>query len=196
MTGRPGRPQRLPAPSPVDAPHREYRHHRSAADRVRRAHWLRAQRFKIAPGGDVLIGLAVIVVVLAVPKTRAMVTGAVWPHLRDFWPRLVDALSHPLRLAVGVGANLLLIVASVVAMVAVLRSVGAHPAILATVVVFLAGNVVGAPTPTPGGLGGVEAVLAAGLTTIGSPAHEAIPAVLLFRIGDVLAAYPVGWICI
>jgi glycosyltransferase 2 family protein len=155
-------------------------------------------RFKIAPGADVLIGLAVIAVavitVLAVPQTRRMVTGAVWPHLRQIWPRLLEAVSQPLRLGVAVGANLLLTVAYSVALIAALRSVGAHPAILATAVVFLAGNAVGAATPTPGGIGGVEAVLAAGLTAIGIPAHEAIPAVLLFRMATFWLPIPVGWV--
>jgi glycosyltransferase 2 family protein len=155
-------------------------------------------KFKIAPGVDVLIGLAVIAVavitVLAVPQTRRIVTGAVWPHLRQIGPRLLEAVSQPLRLGIAVGANLLLTVAYSVALIAALRSVGAHPAILATVVVFLAGNAVGAATPTPGGIGGVEAVLAAGLTAIGIPAHEAIPAVLLFRMATFWLPIPVGWV--
>jgi glycosyltransferase 2 family protein len=155
-------------------------------------------KFKIAPGDDVLIGLAVIaaavIAVLAVPQTRKKVTGAVWPHLRQIGPRLVDAISHPLRLAIAAGANLLLSAAYSVALIAALRSVGAHPAILAAAVVFLAGNTVGSATPTPGGLGGVEAVLAAGLTAIGIPAHQAIPAVLLFRMATFWLPIPVGWI--
>lgn len=120
-----------------------------------------------------------------------------WPYLRQIWPRLLDAVSHPLRLAVGVGANLLLSAAYAVALIAALRSVGAHPAILAAVVVFLAGNAVGSATPTPGGLGGlggVEAVLAAGLTAIGIPAHQAIPTVLLFRMATFWLPILVGWI--
>ena len=155
-------------------------------------------KFKIAPGGDVLIGLAVIaaavVVVLAVPLTRRKVTGAVWPHLRQIGPRLLEAVSHPLRLGIAAGANLLLSAAYTLALVAALRSVGAHPAILAAAVVFLAGNAVGSATPTPGGLGGVEAVLAAGLTAIGIPAHEAIPAVLLFRMATFWLPIPAGWV--
>jgi len=155
-------------------------------------------KFKIAPGGDVLIGLiviaALVIAVLAVPRTRKMVTGAVWPHLREIGPRLLEALSHPSRLAIAVGANLLLSAAYTVALIAALRSVGAHPAILAAAVVFLAGNAVGSATPTPGGLGGVEAVLAAGLTAIGIPAHEAIPAVLLFRMATFWLPIPAGWI--
>jgi uncharacterized membrane protein YbhN (UPF0104 family) len=155
-------------------------------------------RFKIAPGADVLIGLAVIaaavIVLLAVPQTRGKLAGTVWPHLRGVWPRLLDAVSHPLRLAVSAGANLLLSAAYLVAFIAALRSVGVHPAILAAAVVYLAGNAVGSAAPTPGGLGGVEAVLAAGLTAIGIPAHQAIPAVLVFRIATFWLPIPVGWI--
>jgi uncharacterized membrane protein YbhN (UPF0104 family) len=137
-------------------------------------------QFKIAPGGDVLIGLAVIaaavIVLLAVPQTRAK----------------LDAVSHPLRLAVSAGANLLLSAAYLVAFIAALRSVGAHPAILAAAIVYLAGNAVGSAAPTPGGLGGVEAVLAAGLTAIGIPVHQAIPAVLIFRMATFWLPIPVG----
>jgi uncharacterized membrane protein YbhN (UPF0104 family) len=153
-------------------------------------------RFKIAPGADVLIGLAaiaaIIIVLLSLPQTRTKLVGAVWPHLRQLWPRLLDALSHPRRLALSAGANLLLTAAYLVAFMAALWSVGAHPPILAAAVVYLAGNAVGSAAPTPGGIGGVEAVLAAGLTAIGIPAHEAIPAVLLFRIATFWLPIPAG----
>jgi uncharacterized membrane protein YbhN (UPF0104 family) len=154
-------------------------------------------RFRIAPGADVLIGLAVIaaviVVVAAVPQTRARLAGIVWPHLRSVGPRLLDAISRPLRLALSVGANLVLTAAYLVAFFAALRAIGAHPAILPAAVVYLAGNAVGSAAPTPGGIGGVEAVLAAGLTAIGIPAHEAIPGVLLFRVATFWLPIPAGW---
>lgn len=154
-------------------------------------------RFKIAPGTDVLIGLAaiagVIIILVAVPQTRAKLTEIVWPHLRSLGPRLLDAISHPLRLAISASANLLLTAAYLVAFIAALRAVGVHPAILPAAVVYLAGNAVGSAAPTPGGIGGVEAVLAAGLTAIGIPAHEAIPAVLLFRVATFWLPIPAGW---
>lgn len=155
-------------------------------------------RFKIAPGTDVLIGLAAIaavtIIVVAVPRTRARLAGIVWPHLRSIGPKLLDAISHPLRLAISAGANLLLTAAYLVAFIAALRAVGAHPAILPAAIVYLAGNAVGSAAPTPGGIGGVEAVLAAGLTAIGVPAHEAIPAVLLFRVATFWLPIPAGWV--
>jgi uncharacterized membrane protein YbhN (UPF0104 family) len=155
-------------------------------------------RFKIAPGTDLLIGLAaivgVIIILVAVPQTRAKLTEIVWPHLRSLGPRLLDAVSHPARLAISASANLLLTAAYLVAFIAALRAVGIHPAILPAAVVYLAGNAVGSAAPTPGGIGGVEAVLAAGLTAIGIPAHEAIPAVLLFRVATFWLPIPAGWI--
>ena len=75
---------------------------------------------------------------------------------------------------------------------AALWAIGAHPAILPAAVVYLAGNAVGSAAPTPGGIGGVEAVLAAGLTAIGIPGHEAIPAVLLFRVATFWLPIPAG----
>jgi uncharacterized membrane protein YbhN (UPF0104 family) len=155
-------------------------------------------RFKIAPGADLLIGLAaiaaVIVILVAVPQTRARLTGTVWPLLRSVGPRLLDAISRPLRLALSISANLLLTAAYLVAFIAALWAIGAHPAILPAAVVYLAGNAVGSAAPTPGGIGGVEAVLAAGLTAIGIPAHEAIPAVLLFRVATFWLPIPAGWV--
>jgi uncharacterized membrane protein YbhN (UPF0104 family) len=155
-------------------------------------------RFKIAPGGNLLIGLAVIAgviaVLLSVPKTRVKLIGLIWPHLRRAWPRLLDAVSQPARLAVSTGANLLLTLAYLVAFIAALRSVGAHPAILPAAVVYLAGNAVGTAAPTPGGLGGVEAVLAAGLTAMGVPAAQAISGVLVFRIATFWLPIAGGWL--
>jgi len=155
-------------------------------------------RFKIAPGGDVVIGLVVIAavaaVLLAVPQTRTKLVGMVWPHLRRAWPRLLDALSSPLRLAASAGANLLLTAAYLLAFIAALRAVGAHPAILPAAVVYLAGNAVGAAAPTPGGLGGVEAVLVAGLTAMGIPAAQAISGVLVFRVATFWLPIPAGWL--
>ena len=40
----------------------------------------------------------------------------------------------------------------------------------------------------------MEAVLAAGLTAIGIPAHQAIAAVLIFRTATFWLPIPVGWI--
>jgi glycosyltransferase 2 family protein len=154
--------------------------------------------FKIVPGADLLIGLGAVVaaigVLLLVPHTRTRFTRLVWPRIRNVWPRMLDAVSQPLRLLVGIGANLLLTFGYLVAFIASLSALGAHPAILPAAIVYLTGNTVGSFAPTPGGLGAVEAILAAGLTAIGVPAHEAIPAVLVFRVATFWLPIPAGWI--
>jgi uncharacterized protein (TIRG00374 family) len=154
--------------------------------------------FKIVPSADLLLGLAGIAVVagilMLIPRTRAIISHRVLPRLKGIWPRLVESLSKPLRLAWGIGANLLLTFGYLVAFIAALLALGAHPAILPAAVVYLAGNAVGSAAPTPGGLGAVEAVLTAGLTAIGIPAHEAIPAVLVFRVATFWLPIPAGWL--
>ncbi len=155
-------------------------------------------RFKIVPGTDLLIAVASIAAAvglgLLVPQIRARLNRQVWPKVRGVWPRILFALSQPLRLATGVGSNLLLTLGYLVAFIASLHALGAHPPILPAAIVYLAGNTVGSFAPTPGGLGAVEAVLAAGLTAIGVPAHEAIPAVLIFRIATFWLPIPAGWL--
>lgn len=155
-------------------------------------------RFHLVPGADVLIGAAAtaaaIGVLLAIPATRRRFNRIVWLRLRNLWPYLLDAASQPLRLAAGIATSLLLTVGYVLAFVASLWALGAHPALLPVVVVYLAGNAVGSAAPTPGGLGAVEAVLAAGLTAIGVAPHEAIPAVLVFRVATFWLPIPAGWL--
>lgn len=155
-------------------------------------------RFKIVPGADLLIALGamafIVGVALLAPRLRRRFTRQVWPRIRGVWPRLLFAVSQPLRLAAGIGSNLLLTLGYLVAFIAALHALGAYPALLPAAIVYLAGNTVGSFAPTPGGLGAVEAVLAAGLTAIGVPAHEAIPAVLMFRVATFWLPIPAGWI--
>jgi uncharacterized membrane protein YbhN (UPF0104 family) len=159
----------------------------------------RVSSFKLAPSRTLLIVLGAVValagLLLLLPVTRQLITRNVWPHVRSAWPRLVEAASNPLRLLRGGGANILLTVSYVVAFVASIRAVGGHVGILPAAAVFLAGNAVGSAAPTPGGVGAVEAALSAGLTALGVPVHEAIPAVLIFRLATFWLPIPVGWVC-
>jgi uncharacterized membrane protein YbhN (UPF0104 family) len=138
--------------------------------------------------------LLVIALVTLVPWTKRLFWDRVWPRVRGAWPQLLEMLSRPLRLVQGIGGNLLLTASYALALVASLIAVGAHPPIIATAAVFMAGNTVGAAAPTPGGLGAVEAVLVAGLTAVGIPAHDAIAGVLLFRLATFWLPILPGWV--
>jgi len=60
-------------------------------------------------------------------------------------------------------------------------------------VVYLTGGAIGSIIPTPGGIGGLEAALTAGLTAAGVPGAAAASAVLLFRLLTFWLPVPFGW---
>jgi uncharacterized membrane protein YbhN (UPF0104 family)/tRNA A-37 threonylcarbamoyl transferase component Bud32 len=153
---------------------------------------------KIVPGPrllGVLGGLVVLgaLLITVVPFTRNLFFNRLWPRVREAWPQLLEVLSQPMRLLQGIGGNLLTTGSYVLALIASLEAVGAHPPIIATAAVFMAGNAVGAAAPTPGGIGAVEAVMAAGLAVVGIAAHEAVPAVLLFRLATFWIPALLAW---
>jgi len=156
-------------------------------------------KLKVVPGPRLLAvlgGLIVILVVLltAVRPTKELFFKRVWPRIRGVWPQLLEVLSQPVRLVEGVGGNILLTASYVLALIASLHAVGAHPPIIATAAVFMAGNAVGSAAPTPGGIGAIEAVMTAGLTAIGVPAHDAVPGVLIFRVATFYLPILPGWV--
>ena len=59
--------------------------------------------------------------------------------------------------------------------------------------VYLAGSTLGQAAPTPGGLGVVEAALAAGLTAAGMDSALAVSATLLFRTVTFWIPTVPGW---
>jgi len=63
-----------------------------------------------------------------------------------------------------------------------LRAFGAHPPLLYVAAAYRAGAAIGAASPTPGGLGAVEAALVAALTRLDVPGGAAIAGVLSFRL--------------
>ena len=61
-------------------------------------------------------------------------------------------------------------------------ALGINAPILAILAVFLTGSAAAAVAPTPGGLGPLEAALAAGLGSLGAAIGPAVAAVLVFRL--------------
>ena len=52
------------------------------------------------------------------------------------------------------------------------------------------------PSPLPGGLGGIEAALTAGLIAVGTDASAALSAVLLYRVFTYWLPIPLGWVAL
>jgi uncharacterized membrane protein YbhN (UPF0104 family)/membrane-associated phospholipid phosphatase len=68
------------------------------------------------------------------------------------------------------------------ALAASLQAFGAQAPIMHVVAVYLAGSAIGSVSPTPGGLGTLEAALVAGLTAVGVSVGPAVAGVLAFRL--------------
>jgi uncharacterized protein (TIRG00374 family) len=131
----------------------------------------------------VVVGIVVVIFgLLLVPRVRRMALGRVRPMLREVGPRLITVLQRPLKLAEGVGGILLLNFACIGVLIACVHAFGGQLNLAAIAVVYLAGATLGQAAPTPGGLGGVEAAMSAGLTAAGLDAGLAVSSVLLFRL--------------
>jgi len=142
----------------------------------------------------VLAGLAgLALAVLAVPAGRRLVRARVAPALGQVLPRLAEVAQQPRKLAEGIGGALLLSASYIACLDACVRAFGGSVSLASVAVVYLAGSSLGSIIPTPGGLGPVEAVLTAGLTTAGMHGAAAASAVLLFRLLTFWLPVPAGW---
>ncbi len=131
----------------------------------------------------IVSGLAVLALgLLAVPRVRKEITRRIRPLLSEVIPRLVTVAQRPLKLLEGIGGILLLNLAYIAVLFACIAAFGGSLNIALVAVVYLAGATIGQAAPTPGGLGAVEAALAAGLTAAGLDAGTAVSAVLLYRL--------------
>ena len=142
----------------------------------------------------VLAGLVVLALaVLAVPAGRRALRARVSPTLGQVLPRLRDVAQQPVKLAQGIGGALLLSLSYILSLAACVAAFGRSVPIASIAVVYLTGSAIGSILPTPGGLGGVEAALTAGLTAAGLPGAVAVSAVLLFRLLTFWLPVPFGW---
>jgi glycosyltransferase 2 family protein len=108
-------------------------------------------------------------------------------------PRLLDIAQQPAKLAEGIGGALLVTAAYICCLDVSVRAFGGSLSLVAVAVVYLTGSAIGSAVPTPGGIGAVEAALAAGLTAAGMHGAAAFSAVLLFRAVTFWLPVPVGW---
>jgi uncharacterized membrane protein YbhN (UPF0104 family) len=152
----------------------------------------------LLPARRVLIALAVALamsaLVLLLPLARRLVVRRVRPFLTEVVPHLLDVIQQPKRVALGVSGNLLLNFGYVVALNGAIRAFGGVVPFWSVAVVYLAGSAIGNAAPIPGGLGAVEAAMAAGLTAAGLAGDVAVSAVLLYRLATFWLPIPPGYL--
>ncbi|MHB1474677.1 MAG: lysylphosphatidylglycerol synthase transmembrane domain-containing protein [Dermatophilaceae bacterium] len=155
------------------------------------------QRATFTPPLPAVIGLIVVVALLlaalAVPAGRRLVIGRFLPVVRRVVPRVVAIFQDPRKVVTLFSGALLLDMSFVAALTCATRAFGATPAIASVAVVYFAGAIIGSAVPTPGGLGGVEAALTAGLVAVGMNVSVAVSSVLLFRLCTYWLPIPFGW---
>ncbi|GAA1725678.1 hypothetical protein GCM10009809_21850 [Isoptericola hypogeus] len=138
------------------------------------------------------VGLAVVATLL-VPAARRWAWEKARPILEQVWPRLSQMMGQPGRLMLGLGGNVVMTLGYVLAFDAALAAFGQSLNLVDVAVIYLVGNALGALVPTPGGLGGVEGALIAGLTAAGIPASLAFSVTMLYRVVTYWARVPIGW---
>jgi glycosyltransferase 2 family protein len=132
----------------------------------------------------VVIALAVIgLLIAAIPKLRTLVISRAKPLVTDIGPELLQVARTPRKMAQAFGGAIGLPLAATLCLWASVNAVSGNDVNLAAMgVAYLVAKAVGSLVPTPGGIGGVEAVLTAGLTAAGIPSAVAATSVIVFRL--------------
>ncbi len=148
------------------------------------------------PRGFVIgIGIAAMIIggLASISHVRRWAADRIRPMIEQVIPRLATVAQRPAKLVEGFGGILMLNVAYCLCLVASVRAFSDSLTIAAISFVYLAGSTLGQAAPTPGGLGVVEAALAAGLTAAGMDSALAVSATLLFRFVTFWLPTVPGW---
>jgi uncharacterized membrane protein YbhN (UPF0104 family) len=152
------------------------------------------------PSGTIVlilvIALVIIGVLFAIPKLRRWLIAKSRPTLRQVMPRLIWVLGQPSRLLMGIGGNVIMTAGYLAAFAATLAAFGQTLPLTTLAVIYLTGTAIGSAVPTPGGMGGVETALTAGLRTAGIGTAAALPTVLIFRVLTLYIRVPLGWVAL
>ena len=143
-------------------------------------------------GGDsklVWIILAVVVLVavvagvaLAVPRLRRLAAEKMLPKVRDIWGNLKQVASSPRKLVLLVGGSVGSELLVAMALSVSLRAFDDHLRLPVLIVVITLAGIIGGISPSPGGMGVVEAGMILGLTAAGVSEADATAAVFIQRL--------------
>ncbi len=129
----------------------------------------------------VLAALAV-GLILAVPRLRRLAADKARPKLRDIWSNLKGIGSSPRKLVLLLGGSFAQELFVAMALSVSLRAFNDHLRLPVLIVVIMLAATIGGVSPTPGGLGVVEAGMILGLTAAGVSEADATAAVFIQRL--------------
>jgi glycosyltransferase 2 family protein len=155
-------------------------------------------------GGDsklvwIILALVVLVgvvagVALAVPRLRRLAAAKLRPRLRDIWGNMKQLATSPRKLILLVGGSFAQELAVAMALSVSLRAFDDHLRLPTLIVVITLAAVVGGASPSPGGMGVVEAGMILGLTAAGVSEADATAAVFIQRLFTSYLPPIWGWI--
>ena len=156
-----------------------------------------AHAFKLPPASKLLLILAVVAalvgIVLATRRGRRLAATRLLPGLRSAAVSLRTVAASPVKLTLLVGGSALITLAYIGGLAASVEAFGGRAGIVEIGAVYLGAAAIAAASPTPGGLGAIEAALVAGLTGIGVPPGPAVSAVLTYRLATYWLPVIPGW---
>jgi glycosyltransferase 2 family protein len=130
---------------------------------------------------------------LAVPRLRRRAADALRPKVRDIWGNLKQVASQPRKLVLLVGGSFAQELLVAMALSVSLRAFDDHLHLPVLIVVISLAATIGGVSPTPGGMGVVEAGLILGLTAAGIPEADATAAVFIQRLFTAYLPPIWGW---
>jgi undecaprenyl-diphosphatase len=154
--------------------------------------------FKLPSSSKLLVILAVLAavvgIVLATRQGRRFAARKLLPGVRSSLASLWQVAQSPVKLTLLFGGSALVTLAYVAGLAAAVEAFGGGASIGALGAVYLGASIIAAASPTPGGLGAIEAALVAGLTGIGISAGAAVSAVLTYRLATYWLPVLPGWL--
>ena len=130
----------------------------------------------------VVLAALVVGLVLAVPRLRKLAADKARPKLRDIWSNLKGIGSSPRKLVLLLGGSFAQELFVAMALSVSLRAFNDHLPLPVLIVVIMLAATIGGVSPTPGGLGVVEAGMILGLTAAGVSEADATAAVFIQRL--------------
>ncbi len=133
-------------------------------------------------------------VVGLVPALRRRVLPPLLGYLRTAGSSLADVVTDPLRVLALLGGALGITFAFILTLMASVAAFGGGVSFPEIGAAYLIAAAIGSATPTPGGLGAVEAALVAALSGYGMADSAAVSSVLTFRLATYWVPMIPGWI--
>jgi undecaprenyl-diphosphatase len=156
--------------------------------------------FKLPSASKLLLILAIVAalvgIVLATRRGRHFATTRLRKVLRSALGSLRQVAASPVKLTLLVGGSVLISLAYIGGLAASVQAFGGGIGIAEIGAVYLAASTIAAASPTPGGLGAIEAALVAGLTGVGLGSGAAVSAVLTYRLATYWLPVAPGWIAL